>query len=146
MYMHVEGKCNCSNLVSSATRMRGPSGMTRPRCALIRQLVGPQCGHTWTPGCITEYFIWQTIKNQATMHNKCTKTKDTNKRVVVMISIQLVIYLTTCTTSCFNDLRNKFTGFRRFLAIFIMAPTWQKKSLVLKYDLDWTTPDQHWLS
>ena len=48
---------SCANLVSSATRMRGPSGTTRPRCARRRQLVGPQCGHTCTPGCITENLI-----------------------------------------------------------------------------------------
>lgn len=51
-----------AHLISSATRISGPSGMTSPKWARIRQLVGPQWGHTWTPGCITENFTCNHIK------------------------------------------------------------------------------------
>jgi len=44
--------------VSLPTLMRGPTGMTRPRWARIRQLVGPVCGQTCATGCITENFIY----------------------------------------------------------------------------------------
>jgi hypothetical protein len=40
------------------TRINAPSGILRPRCARRRQLVGPQCGHTWTCGYMTENLTW----------------------------------------------------------------------------------------
>ncbi len=43
--------------VSLATRILHPSGMTSPRWLRNLQLVGPQCGHTWVSGCITENLI-----------------------------------------------------------------------------------------
>ena len=45
--------------VSLATLIRGPGGTTRPRCARIRQLVGPVCGQTCATGCITENLIYK---------------------------------------------------------------------------------------
>ena len=42
--------------VTSPTLIATFSGITSPKCALRRQFVGPVCGHTWVPGCITENF------------------------------------------------------------------------------------------
>lgn len=47
------------HLVSLVQRILQPClGMTRPRCILSLQLVGPVWGQTWVPGCITENFTW----------------------------------------------------------------------------------------
>lgn len=52
---------SCQPRVSSTTRILTPSGMTSPKWERRRQLVGPQWGHTWTPGCITENFTWTRV-------------------------------------------------------------------------------------
>ena len=49
-------------LDSLATRIFGPSGITRPRWDRMRQLVGPQWGHTCIPGCITENLTWKQLR------------------------------------------------------------------------------------
>jgi hypothetical protein len=52
-------------LVSSATRIYVPWGTTRPRWARKRQFVGPQCGQTWVPACITLNLAWPRRQSRA---------------------------------------------------------------------------------
>lgn len=53
---------SCQVRVSLRTRKNTPFGILSPRWALIRQLVGPQCGHMWTPGVRSENFTWPRLQ------------------------------------------------------------------------------------
>ena len=102
---------SCANLVSSATRMRGPAGTTRPRCARRRQLVGPQCGHTCTPGCITENLICN-AKQRAVIDPKSSG-----------LLHSWFSHLAASTSNCIRNFRHEFTGFWCFETVFRIFST-----------------------
>lgn len=49
---------NKTYFVSSATLIKVLGGTFNPKWTLILQFVGPQCGQTWVPGCMTLNFVW----------------------------------------------------------------------------------------
>ena len=83
-------------LMSSATLILGPGGTFSPRWALILQLVGPQWGHTWTPGCITEYFTWNSDKGSISkiVTNKMLLLANKFKRFITVCALILAGFIT----------------------------------------------------